>query len=116
MLSIGGDATSEYSVTWRTPEDDSGDRVSHEVRFTGLEPNTQYSYRAGNGKDWSEWFQFSTAKKVNDKFSFIYFGDVQNDIKSLGSRTLRQAYKDLGKDASFMLFAGDLVSRSTDEY
>lgn len=149
MLSIGGDPTSDYSVTWRTAERNNGSvaqivettgnprfeknakeikgisvpnygdgkkRVSHQVRFTGLDPNTLYSYRVGNGKEWSEWFQFKTAKKENDKFSFIYFGDVQNDIKSLGSRTLRQAYRHLGKDASFMLFAGDLVSRSTDDY
>lgn len=149
MLSIGGDPTSDYTVTWRTPQGDtksmaqiikavadpdfekkakevkgtsvanygeSKDRVSHKVQFTGLEPNTLYSYRVGNGKDWSEWFQFKTAKKENDRFSFIYFGDVQNDIKSLGSRTLRQAFQHLGKGASFMLFAGDLVSRSTDDY
>lgn len=149
MLSIGGDPTSDYSVTWRTPKGetqglaqiiqaipnpkfadkaqevratfvsgygDSKDRVSHKVRFTGLKPNTVYNYRVGNGKEWSEWFQFTTAKKEQDKFSFIYVGDVQNDIKSLGSRTLRQAYKHLGKDAAFMLFAGDLVSKSTDDY
>ena len=149
MLSIGGDPTSEYTVTWRTKEGvtktvaqiaettaipkfedvikeiegsysenygDSGDRISHEVRFTNLKPNTQYSYRVGNGKVWSEWFHFTTAKKVDDKFSFIYLGDFQNDIKSLGSRAIRQAYTHLGKDASFMLFAGDLVSNSTDDY
>lgn len=149
MLSIGGDPTSDYTVTWRTPQNDtktvaqivkaeanpdfekkakevkgtsvtnygdSKDRVSHTVRFTGLESNALYSYRVGNGKNWSEWFQFKTSKKENDRFSFIYFGDVQNDIKSLGSRTLRQAFQHLGKDASFMLFAGDLVSRSTDDY
>lgn len=149
MLSIGGDPTSDYSVTWRTAKadtetvaqiiktvanpkfgneavevkgtsrndyGDSKNRTSHKVIFSGLEPNTLYSYRVGNGKEWSEWFQFKTAEKESNKFSFIYLGDVQNDIKSLGSRTLRQAYTHLGKEASFMLFAGDLVSRSTDAY
>lgn len=147
MLSIGGDPTSEYSVTWRTPEGDTktvaqiaeatanpnfkksikevrgtftenygnrGNRVSHEVRFTNLAPNTLYSYRVGNGDEWSEWFQFTTAKKESDAFSFIYFGDIQNDIKSLGSRILRQAYTHLGNEAKFMLFVGDLVTKSTD--
>ncbi|MBK5196339.1 MAG: fibronectin type III domain-containing protein, partial [Proteiniphilum sp.] len=149
MLTIGGDPTSEYSVTWRTSGKEteavaeiikavphpkfgkdatvvkgstvteygeSKDRNSHKVRFSGLQPDTRYSYRVGNGKVWSEWFQFSTAKKEKEPFSFIYLGDVQNDIKSLGSRTLRQAYTHLGHEASFMLFVGDLVSRSTDEY
>ena len=147
MLTIGGDPTSEYSVTWRTSGSDSEavaeiikavahpkfgrdatavrgstatkygqskDRNTHKVRFTGLQPGTRYSYRVGNGKVWSEWFQFTTAKKEKEPFSFIYLGDVQTDIKSLGSRTLREAYTHLGHEASFMLFAGDLVTSSSD--
>lgn len=149
MLTIGGDPTSEYCVTWRTrggksetvaeivksvphPKlgdgaavvkgsrvtqyGESKDRISHKVRFSGLQPGTHYSYRVGNGKVWSEWFQFTTAKKEKERFSFIYLGDVQNDIKSLGSRAIRQAYAHLAHEASFMLFAGDLVSSSTDAY
>ena len=95
---------------------DSKSRATHKVLFTRLQPGTLYSYRVGNGSEWSEWFQFKTACKTNKKFSFLYLGDVQNNIKSLGSRTLRQAYKHFGSEASFMLFAGDLVSRSTDDY
>jgi 3',5'-cyclic AMP phosphodiesterase CpdA len=41
---------------------------------------------------------------------------VQNDNKSLGSTTLREAYQHFGHEASFMVFAGDLVSKSTDDY
>ena len=149
MLTIGGDPTSEYSVTWRTrgsateavaeiikavphPQfgneatvvegssvtdyGESKDRNSHKVRLTGLQPGTRYSYRVGNGKAWSEWFQFTTAKKEKEPFSFIYLGDVQTDIKSLGSRALREAYTHFGGEASFMLFVGDLVNRSSDDY
>lgn len=149
MLTIGGDPTSEYSVTWRTsgeeteavaeitkavPHPNFGkdattvkgssateygqdkERNTHMVRFSRLQPNTRYSYRVGNGKEWSEWFQFTTARKEKAPFSFIYLGDVQTDIKSLGSRALREAYTHLGHEASFMLFVGDLVESSSDSH
>ena len=35
--------------------------VFHTVRFTGLEPETKYLYRVGDGTNWSEWLEFETA-------------------------------------------------------
>lgn len=90
-------------------------KMGHKVLFDNLTPGTQYAYRVGNGQNWSEWFQFKTASDRVEPFSFLYFGDVQNDIKSLGSRTIRQACLHF-PDARFMLFAGDLVGRSTRDY
>lgn len=81
----------------------------HTVNFTGLTPDTLYAYRVGDGQIWSEWCHFRTAKRESAPFSFIYFGDAQNQIKSLWSRVIRQAYSNL-PDASFMLHAGDLVN------
>ncbi len=89
--------------------------MGHQVVFSNLKPDTQYAYRVGNGKNWSEWFQFKTSLDGASPFSFLYFGDVQNDIKSYCSRTLRQAWSHFPK-SDFMLFAGDLVSRSQEEY
>ncbi len=89
--------------------------MGHKVIFEGLSPNTKYAYRVGDGDHWSEWFQFETSSGEPEPFSFLYFGDVQNDIKSDCSRTLREAYTHFPK-ADFMLFAGDLVSRSQEEY
>ena len=96
---------------------EEGSQVSmgHKVFFENLKPETKYAYRVGDGERWSEWFQFQTSSAKDEPFTFLYFGDVQNDIKSLGSRTLRQAYTHF-PEADFMLFAGDLVSRSTEEY
>lgn len=96
---------------------EEGSQVSmgHKVIFDNLKPGTKYAYRVGDGERWSEWFQFQTSSAKEEPFAFLYFGDVQNDIKSLGSRTLRQAYTHF-PEADFMLFAGDLVSRSTEEY
>jgi hypothetical protein len=80
----------------------------HSLTFTDLSPGTMYAYRVGDGTNWSEWFHFSTARAEPEPFSFIYFGDAQNEIRSLWSRVIRQAYSDAPK-AKFLLHAGDLV-------
>lgn len=83
----------------------------HSVVFEDLKPNTLYLYRVGDGSHWSEWFQFKTAGAEGNKLSFLYFGDAQTDLRSLWSRTIRQAYAHLPQ-ASMMLHAGDLVNRA----
>ncbi|MBL8816694.1 MAG: metallophosphoesterase family protein [Planctomyces sp.] len=83
----------------------------HTVKFEGLTPKTKYAYRVGDGVNWSEWFHFSTASTDPEPFSFIYFGDAQNDIRSKWSRVIREAYGDAPK-AKFMIHAGDLINRA----
>lgn len=83
----------------------------HTVKFEGLTPKTKYAYRVGDGVNWSEWFHFSTASADPEPFSFIYFGDAQNDIRSKWSRVIREAYGDAPK-AKFMIHAGDLINRA----
>lgn len=98
------DATTELLVS------DLSAAHYHSLNFTELKPNTLYVYRVGDGSNiWSEWIQFRTAEAKAAPFSFIYFGDAQNDLKSKWSRTIRQAYSDLPK-ADFMLHAGDLIN------
>jgi len=86
----------------------------HSVTFDELEPNTLYGYRVGDGDHWSEWIQFKTASTTNDKFSFIYLGDAQNNIFELWSRLIRQAFQK-APDARFIVHAGDLVSPANSE-
>ncbi len=81
----------------------------HSVTFKDLTPGTKYAYRVGDGTNWSEWFHFSTARVEQEPFSFIYFGDAQNDIRSMWSRVIREAYSDAPK-AKFLLHAGDLIN------
>ncbi|MEO6284017.1 MAG: metallophosphoesterase family protein [Dyadobacter sp.] len=87
----------------------------YEVNFTDLKPATQYAYRVGNGKQWSEWFHFKTASDKPEPLSFVYFGDAQNDIRSLWSRVVRGAYSNIPK-ANFLIHAGDLINRSNSDY
>lgn len=86
-----------------------GKAAYHSATFEGLKPDTLYAYRVGDGKTWSEWFQFRTASDRPAPLQFVYVGDAQNDIKSLWSRVIRQAHADAPK-ARFLLHAGDLVN------
>lgn len=87
---------------------------NHSVTFRDLKPNTLYTYRVGNGDQWSEWFQFRTAGEGIAPFQFVYFGDVQNGIRSLCSRVVRTASK-AAPDARFFAFGGDLVDDGNDD-
>ncbi len=87
------------------------DANQHSFIFTDLIPGKNYIYRVGAGDFWSEWFEYQTPSAENDKFSFIYFGDPQNDLKSLWSRVIRAAYRH-APDCGFMLYCGDLINRS----
>jgi hypothetical protein len=80
----------------------------HIARFEGLEPGGHYSYRVGSADGWSEWFDFRTAHDAPRPFTFAYFGDAQNDLKSLWSRVVRKAFR-AKPDLAFMLHAGDLI-------
>ena len=83
----------------------------HTVQFKDLTPSTKYAYRVGDGVNWSEWFHFATASDKAEPFSFIYFGDAQNDLRSMWSRVIREAYGDAPK-ARFMIHAGDLINKA----
>ncbi len=91
-----------------------GEALYHSVVFTDLEPATKYAYRVGDGTNWSEWFDFQTASAKPAPFSFIYFGDAQNDIKEYWSRVIRRAFKEDSR-ANFLLHAGDLVNRANND-
>jgi acid phosphatase type 7 len=91
-------------------EDPAFRAAYHSAVLKGLEPGTVYAYRVGDGTHWSEWFQFRTARKDAAPFRFIYLGDMQNQILSEASRTLRMAFRHAG-DAAFTIHAGDLVNR-----
>lgn len=83
----------------------------HTVHFRDLMPATKYIYRVGDGVNWSEWIQFRTAHAEPEPFSFIYFGDAQNNLRQHWSRVIREAYSDAPK-ARFMIHTGDLVNNS----
>ncbi len=90
---------------------DLGTAKYHEATLVGLAAKTKYLYRVGDGVNWSEWSEFTTAATTAEPFSFVYFGDAQNDIKSHWSRVVRNAFRDAPR-AAFFLHAGDLINRA----
>lgn len=82
----------------------------HSFVFTGLTPGEQYMYRVGAGDYWSEWYDFKMPS-TDGKFSFIYLGDPQSDLKSQWSRVVRAAYLH-DPDCGFILYGGDLINRA----
>lgn len=93
---------------------DLGGCQIHSAQLRDLVPNTMYAYRVGDGRHWSEWFQFRTAAATPEPFTFVYFGDAQNQIRSLWSRVIREANQHAPR-AAFMLHAGDLIGEANSD-
>ncbi len=79
--------------------------------LSDLVAGTAYVYRVGHDDYWSEWIEFTMPDPEANGISFIYFGDAQNEVKSMWSRVIRKAYSTMPK-VDFLLHAGDLINRS----
>ncbi|MEO3819083.1 metallophosphoesterase family protein [Plantactinospora sp. B24E8] len=90
------------------------DSTYHTVEFTGLKPGTRYTYRVGDGTNWSAWTDFTTAAADLQPFSFIYYGDAQNYLDSALPRVFRQAFADR-PEAKLIVNAGDLIDSANSE-
>ena len=99
---------SEHKATTAYFMSDINEAHYHNVTFTDLEPETLYAYRVGDGENWTEYYHFKTASLKPEPFSFIYFGDAQNEVKTHWSRVFREAFRNAPR-AAFTLHAGDLI-------
>lgn len=96
-------------LTHKPENDPEVSAAYHSAIINELAPGEKYVYRVGSEKGWSEWFQIHMPEPEK-KISFLYFGDAQNNLKSMWSRVIRQAYGSM-PDVDFMLHAGDLINR-----
>ncbi|RMI44621.1 purple acid phosphatase family protein [Streptomyces triticirhizae] len=83
----------------------------HRADLTGLTPDTAYRYRLGDGAEFSDWITFRTAGAAGAPFSFLYFGDIQNDITTGAAPLVRAAQADV-PHAELTLHAGDLINNA----
>ncbi|MDZ7797920.1 MAG: metallophosphoesterase family protein [Candidatus Marinimicrobia bacterium] len=74
----------------------------------GLKEDTEYAYRVGDGKDWSPWYTFRTAKKGFHEFTMVYLGDTQWGFMTYLPRIYSAAMR-TAPNAAFWYIAGDLV-------
>lgn len=96
-------------LTHKPENDPEVSAAYHSAIIDELTPGEKYVYRVGSELGWSEWFQIQMPESEK-KISFLYFGDAQNNLKSMWSRVIRQAYGFV-PDVDFMLHAGDLINR-----
>jgi hypothetical protein len=91
-----------------------GNAHYHSVTLKELQPKTKYCFRVGDGMNWTEWNQFTTASTDPEPFTFIYFGDAQNDVREHWSRVIRGSFADAAQ-ARFFLHAGDLINNANSD-
>ncbi|MCG7406137.1 S-layer homology domain-containing protein [Paenibacillus sp. ACRRX] len=87
--------------------------ASHKVLAQGLQPNTTYSYRVGDGQDghWSGISTFTTAKPSDEAYTFLYTTDPQGTTEPeyvTWNHTLEEGMKKF-PSSRFITVTGDLV-------
>jgi predicted phosphodiesterase len=90
----------------------------HKAVADGLEPDTTYVYRVGDGAGHvSASGEFRTAPVDGDRTKFLFFGDSQASDAAgfaLWGETLRKGLAD-APDAEFLVHAGDIVDHGHEE-
>ncbi|MYT89941.1 alpha-mannosidase [Streptomyces sp. SID8359] len=81
---------------------------THSAVMEDLKPGTRYEYRVGTGDRLSEQHAFTSAGRPGEEFTFLYFGDAQNDLKAKWAPVVDLAYQRFPK-AVGSVNAGDLV-------
>jgi 3',5'-cyclic AMP phosphodiesterase CpdA len=139
ILSLIGDPSTTQTITWRTdttvasgivqyhPNTASSEQAKtmaatyadltsvqgtariFTATLSNLVPGTRYIYNVGDGRNWSEPHEFSTADPKPSEFKFLLFGDSQSGIPYNTWRTTLQNAYAANRDAKFMAFTGDIV-------
>ncbi|MET4674061.1 GH92 family glycosyl hydrolase [Streptomyces sp. PvR018] len=81
---------------------------THSAVMDRLKPGTAYEYQVGHADKLSGRYTFTSAGKPGEEFTFLYFGDAQNDLKAKWAPVVDQAYKRFPQ-AIGSVNAGDLV-------
>ena len=94
----------------------SGKAAYYVARLTNLNPGECYRYRVVTGGKCSPWYSFVARDAgMNEDFSFLYFGDVQDSLGGIAHREIMKAWRE-HPEVDFAVFGGDLTERPTDEY
>jgi len=141
MLSLGEDADCDRSISWRCNlnnpkgwtklvelstndtiyketvgkivKSEGGKSTFHRANFKNLRYG-KYRYQIGTKDRASRWREFFV-NKVDNAFSFLYMGDIQDEINGV-SDTIFNHINNKYPDLDFWMFAGDMVERPLDMY
>jgi predicted phosphohydrolase len=92
----------------------SGQTVFYRTEMKNVKDGNDYKYRICTAKDTTQWYYFSLPNTDNH-FSFIFFGDVQDEVSG-GFDTLFSQVMNRNTNRAFVLFGGDLIERPMDKY
>lgn len=86
------------------------------ITLKNLSPKTTYSYRVGDGTNWSPYYTFTTAPASAGKFKFLVFGDTSNEDLEYSGEPNKWAENLKGAltrnpDARFLAHIGDIVAK-----
>src|SRR5690606_9665996 len=84
---------------------------THSATVKGLEPGTEYEYTVGTDDVRSDIWKFTTAGSADDAFTFLYFGDAQNQLTDTWGPVVNDAFA-YYPEAVGTVHAGDLINRS----
>lgn len=97
--------------TVNTATDKTNENI-HSATVTGLTAGMTYTYRVGDGKNWSNNYSFTTEAADTPNFKFLVFGDPQpiypltTQQYTVWEKTVKNAYA-ANPDAKFMAIMGD---------
>jgi len=128
-LSWEADPATSMTVNWKTEQScdsvvqfgktTSYDRIKrgkpgifHSVMLDGLEPDTTYHFRFGDGENWSWDYTFKTAPRGGG-FTFLVIGDTLADLGDTKWPTLAPVFTQT--EGSFIIHVGDLVLTGSNE-
>ena len=78
VVEYGLDDSFGNSVHGESTKPDWAAGYIHQVKLSGLKPDTEYHYRCGSTGYWSGVFTFRTAPDDPEDFSFLVIGDSRN--------------------------------------
>ena len=73
-----------------------------------------YNYSVRTGTKQSDWYEFDIKKHL-EKFSFVYFGDIQDSVRG-ETKTFFTNVRRQKTAADFWIFGGDVIERPHDRY
>lgn len=97
---------------------DGEETCLHHVGLTGLKPGTTYHYQVTAGRNVTQDFTFETFPEAGEKFTFITYGDSQEQKPYYTQLEMHKLVADRiaeeEEDALFILHLGDTVSQADD--
>lgn len=112
----GVDVTDSLTLSGTVCEEWEG-YYMHKIVVSGLEAGVDYTYKVGNGSEWSKLGSFTTDNGDNE-VNAVVFADVQaSSIASfeVGARAVLTAYNMIGNDLDFAANLGDFTNDSDNE-